>query len=313
MKQNPLISIIIPVYNAEMTLINCVNSVIHQTYKNIEILLIDDGSNDNSPHICDELSSKYINIKTIHKQNGGVVSARKEGIIQSKGTWIMFVDADDFLLTDTIEQMIKFSNNADIICCDTFYEKKGKIIYQYHNHLLGNERINIHISLLNFYLSGSSWGKLYKKELFRTISWPDETIKIGEDFLTTIALVDQCNRMVVVPKCLYRYVQLDTSAMHKKTPALLESMLLYLKNVHAFYKSAYHEKLLDDANRYILIEYYAYLRYGGNWDKNFISSYPTKRKLPTKISFLYSCFHKSPFLGKLFLFLFDIISHIKNK
>ena len=111
--QKPLISIIIPVYNAEKYLPNCLDSVINQTYKNLEIILVDDGSTDKSSEICDEYAQKDFRIKLIHKENGGVSSARNAGLALVSGDYIAWVDSDDFVAPDYIEYMYKLLKEYD--------------------------------------------------------------------------------------------------------------------------------------------------------------------------------------------------------
>ena len=116
---NETISIIIPVYNVEKYLNKCLNSVIEQTYKNIEVILIDDGSTDNSGKICDEYAKNDIRIKIIHQQNGGVSTARNNGLEHATGKYITFVDSDDYIEKEMIETMAKkiMKKNADIVIC----------------------------------------------------------------------------------------------------------------------------------------------------------------------------------------------------
>ena len=101
-----LISVIVPVYNVEKYLDECVNSILDQTYSNIEILLIDDGSTDNSPNICDFYEKQDNRVRVIHQQNGGLSLARNIGIEKSQGDFIVFVDSDDYISTDMLEVMI---------------------------------------------------------------------------------------------------------------------------------------------------------------------------------------------------------------
>ena len=108
MIDNCKISIVIPVYNVEKYLQECVDSVVKQSYKNIEIILVDDGSKDNSPKLCDELAKTDDRIKVIHKENGGVSSARNVGLANAEGEYIAFVDADDFVLADSFIRALKY-------------------------------------------------------------------------------------------------------------------------------------------------------------------------------------------------------------
>lgn len=119
----PLISVIVPVYNVGEYLEQCINSIIKQTYSNIELILVDDGSTDSSKDICDEYERYDYRIKVIHKKNGGLVSARKKGVLAAKGDYVSFVDGDDWIDTDTLQKLIKVGNGADIItyaCCEEY-------------------------------------------------------------------------------------------------------------------------------------------------------------------------------------------------
>lgn len=305
MQKLPLISIIVPIYNAESTLKECINSILNQDYPHIEIILINDGSKDNSAQLCENFKARHDNIITIHKTNAGVLSARKEGVSRSHGEWIMFVDADDTIEPQTISIMQRESEDSDIICCNTVYKKNGVIYNYFNNKVQGTSKLDFHKSLLNFQLSGSTWGKLYKRELFKNIKWPDEDIKIGEDFLTTIALIEQCTKIKIKPYYLYTYVQLDNSAMHKKSEQMLNSMLKYIKETEKFYHLKYNDILIKDVNTFILTEYYAYLRYGGKWDKNFVKSHVIEgyNDLPYKITSLYKIFQKNYILGRTYISL----------
>ena len=111
-----LVSVIIPVYNVEIYLRECLQSVIGQTYKNLEILLIDDGATDNSGKICDEIAKEDQRIKVFHRENEGVSAARNFGIEQASGGWIFFVDSDDLLMQNTIELSMQYVKPEDDIC-----------------------------------------------------------------------------------------------------------------------------------------------------------------------------------------------------
>ena len=114
-----LISVVVPVYNVEKYIDKCINSIINQTYKNLEIILVDDGSPDNCGKICDEYAKKDNRIKVTHKENGGVSSARNIGIKNATGDWLTFVDADDWIENNFVEQLLKIGNqeNAEIVLC----------------------------------------------------------------------------------------------------------------------------------------------------------------------------------------------------
>ena len=129
------ISVIIPVYNVEKYLYRCVDSVLGQTYYNIEVILIDDGSTDSSPEICDEYQKRDKRVKVIHKKNSGAASSRNIGLSSAKGDYIAFIDSDDYIELDMYENMMKINEeyNCDIVLCDCYKENKTKREIFTHN------------------------------------------------------------------------------------------------------------------------------------------------------------------------------------
>lgn len=153
------ISIIVPVYNVENELARCIDSLVRQTYKDIEIILIDDGSTDSSATICDEYEHKYSNIKVIHKKNGGLSSARNCGIINSSGTYLLFVDSDDYINVKTCEKFAEAvkKDKVDIVVGEARKTENNKITLYKHdsfekNKIYNNKQyINIAIKNNEFY------------------------------------------------------------------------------------------------------------------------------------------------------------------
>ena len=139
MEDYGLISVIIPVYNVEKYLRQCVDSVLAQTYQNIEIILVDDGSTDSSGHICDEYSIQHNRIKILHKQNGGASSARNYGLKHAQGDYVYFLDSDDFLINNAIEKMIvcAANNQADLVFIEakSIDEHGNEVKSNYHYHM----------------------------------------------------------------------------------------------------------------------------------------------------------------------------------
>ena len=129
MEKQLLISVIVPVYNVKEYLSKCLETIINQTYNKLEIILIDDGSNDGSGKICDVYEKKDSRIKVIHKVNGGLSSARNDGIATANGAYIIFIDSDDYIektmIMDLYESAIK--NNSDIVCCGKYIHKNGNV------------------------------------------------------------------------------------------------------------------------------------------------------------------------------------------
>lgn len=219
-----LISVIVPVYNVEKYLPQCIDSILNQTEKNLEIILVDDGSLDNSGKICDEFSKKDDRIVVIHKKNNGLSSARNAGLEIAKGNYIGFVDSDDWLDKSMYEVLLKLlkENNSDISCCDFFKTANSNDSIPHIDNEIINSYNNIE-SLNNFYnglytQTVVAWNKLYKRELFKDISYP--VGKIHEDEGTTYKLYYKANKITYTNRPLYYYRitpnSITTSKFNKK-------------------------------------------------------------------------------------------------
>lgn len=211
---NDKISIIVPCYNIERYVKNTINTIISQTYKNIEIILIDDGSKDNTPYILDALKCNDYRIKVIHKENGGVSNARLEGVKCATGEWIAFVDGDDRIEPNMYEILLKNAKkyNADISHCgyrmvypdghSDLYYGTGKVIKQSNYE-------GIYDLLSGEYIEPGVWNKLYRKSLFDLIDksplW-DSKIRINEDFLMNYILFRNAECSIYQDIPLYQYV-----------------------------------------------------------------------------------------------------------
>ena len=205
---NDLISIIVPVYNVEKYLNKCIDSIINQTYKNIEIILVDDGSTDNSGKICDEYLLRDSRIKVIHKNNGGLSSARNEGINISSGEYIGFVYSDDWVEPNMYEEMYKkiLYSNADIVDCGYWKEYENKSI----KYISANEVKFCGENLLQkCYLSNlvqpEVCRKLYKRYIFNNVKFPLN--KYYEDAFIFIPTLNIIRLFIIIPSALYHYRQ----------------------------------------------------------------------------------------------------------
>jgi glycosyltransferase involved in cell wall biosynthesis len=176
---NPLISIIIPIYNSEAFLDKCIQSAINQSYENIEVILVDDGSIDSSGEICDNYATIDNRVKVIHKNNGGLVSSRKTGLIASTGEYVLYIDGDDWIELDIIknyvDQVIKF--NADVVISSHIVNLEGLedvLVNSLPVGVYDKEKLKsiVYPKMLctgNFSQFGIftySWGKLYKKKYY---------------------------------------------------------------------------------------------------------------------------------------------------
>lgn len=210
-------SIIVPIYNVEKYLSDCVNSLIQQTYKNIEIILVDDGSPDNSPLICDNYAKLDSRIKVIHKKNGGLVSARKAGAESSTGDYICCVDGDDFIDLNYIQHMNDIIDNwdVDIVCCGYHLTTSKKTTDIRVNALEGYyDKEKIKKSIFPYLIMGDKgdyflptvWSKAIRRDIYikNQIQVPD-SISMGEDGACTIPCIIDANSMFISPECKYYY------------------------------------------------------------------------------------------------------------
>ncbi len=205
----PAISIVVPCYQVEQYLDRCVKSLILQTFDNIEILLVDDGSTDKTPELCDNYAIKYSKIKVIHKKNGGLSDARNVGIEAAKGRYICFIDSDDYINSSYCEIMFDIAEkmNVDIVVCG--YRKVFK--YEYYNcsnnnlpEIMSGEEA-VRQLILTDKLMNYAWNKLYRIELFDDIKYPFG--KRWEDIGVTYKLFDKSKRIAYISNKLYYYMQ----------------------------------------------------------------------------------------------------------
>ncbi len=211
-----LISVVVPIYNVEEFLEKCVDSILSQSYSNLEIILVNDGSKDNCLKICRDYELKDSRIVVIDKENGGLSSARNAGIDKATGKYIMFIDSDDYIEKTTVEKLYNniSSNGADISICNFFYSYKNENI---RNNAILNTTIDDESKFSYLYGKYSlqtiiSWNKLYKRELFNEIRYPDGLIH--EDQYIICDLLDKSKKInYMTDEFLYYYVQRDNSIM----------------------------------------------------------------------------------------------------
>ena len=221
------LSIIIPVYNTEQTLEKCVGSVLQSSLNNFEIILVNDGSTDNSANICESYKSSYPEqVLVIHQKNQGLSAARNAGLSIAKGQYITFIDSDDFLKESYIEELYKnlINNLADISIAGFTYYYDDRNIYKNTidmnndkiERLSNEEAINRMYAFQNRYNVSfvTAWGKLYRKSLFDNIFYPEG--KTYEDEFTTYKLYLETNNIVCINKELYIYRIREGSIMSKK-------------------------------------------------------------------------------------------------
>lgn len=233
--QDELVSIIIPVYNKEKYLERCLNTVCSQSYSNVEIILINDGSTDKSLDICNKYIENDSRIRIINQENSGVSSARNIGIKEASGRYISFVDADDYVEPNYIEELVRGIKkyNVDFVQCGTIINDE-KVLYCQDQEMIFSNNKEVTIDFLGRGMSGTIWDKLYKKELLEDLQF-DEKYNKNEDTLFVLEVVKKANTFVRIGLPLYHYT-------YKKSDSLTSSfslekdynLLLYLDSVYAF-------------------------------------------------------------------------------
>ncbi len=220
--QNLKISVIVPVYNKELYLERCLDSVINQTYKNLEIICVNDGSSDNSGKILDEYAKKDDRIKVIHKENGGVSSARNKGLVVATGVFVGFIDSDDYIEPEMFEVLISGIKNdeTDISICGYFDEYSNEIrpvknILPISNEPMKMEDFHKFIYIRDKYRGVASylWNRILRKSVIdsNNIKFDESIIAIGEDFMFLAHYYLKADKVVYNDASLYHYVQLENS------------------------------------------------------------------------------------------------------
>ena len=229
----PLISVIVPVYNAESTLSECVCSILSQKYNNFELILVDDGSKDSSPEICDEYSQKDNRVKVFHKPNGGVSSARNLGISKARGEWLTFIDADDYITNGYLDGVVEQKEDVLIKGYQKF-DHSGIVSGKEAENLLG---ISDFPDFLSQYVTDSllrcPWTKFYKRSLIGDLRFLTD-MKIGEDAWFVFNYLAKCKSFAVLPKGEYmvRLAEEPDEVKYAVTVDYAVRSLQYLKDAY---------------------------------------------------------------------------------
>lgn len=243
--QDKKISVIVPIYKVEKYLCRCIDSILAQTYENLEIILVDDGSPDNCPDMCNEYAKKDKRIIVIHKQNGGLSDARNVGIESVTGEYIIFVDSDDFVSPTMIEKMVEaltISNSDLCICNINYVEENGEAIENKNKKSPIKNGVYSRDDLFGFLVGDgywfyvTAWNKMYRTEIFRNIRF--QVGKYHEDEFLVNKVIDCCDKIVCLEERLYFYVQREGSIMNTTysvknldgVEAKVERLLYYINN-----------------------------------------------------------------------------------
>ena len=204
----PLISVIVPIYNVEKYLRECIDSIINQTYRNLEIILVDDGSPDSCGKICDEYAKKDVRIKVIHKENGGLSDARNAGMYVADGKYLIFVDSDDYMVMEGIEYLYKLisSNDADIAIggVERFNDLDKATVSSSYTGAIKEKTMNKTEAMKDVFLDGcAAWARIYKKSIHNGICFPKG--EINEDEAIVLQILERCTKIVKSNFVVYKY------------------------------------------------------------------------------------------------------------
>lgn len=235
---NELISIIVPVYNVEQYLEKCVNSIINQTYKNLEIILVDDGATDSSGKLCDELAKIDNRIKVYHKENGGLSDARNYGVERATGEYIGFVDSDDYIDAEMYEKLYEAikKENVDVAECNLkiIYPEREELFTEqnYYNVCTKQEYLEEYLKIEKIF--GSVWTKLISRKIAKELLFPKG--KLYEDTYYAYDLINVANSFVLIDSPSYNYLMRENSITNSKfNPRIFD----LIEIVEKFHKTTY--------------------------------------------------------------------------
>ena len=244
----PKISVIVPVYNSEQHLPRCIDSILGQTFTDFELLLIDDGSKDNSDRICDEYAVKDSRVRVFHKENGGVSSARNLGLDNAQGEWIIFIDSDDWISESMLHDMHEkaTSEKSDIVYCDL------KTVFNEHTEVLHIAKYDsIKVNMLNNFIKstfGTVVGMLAKRRLYESnqVRFPIG-VKFCEDFYVAVRLMLFSEKICYIPTAYYCYNrQNEESASYSFSQAHSDSVQwVFMDTIDLFQKEGIYTEYAE--------------------------------------------------------------------
>ena len=248
----PLLSVVTPVYNMSEYLDHCLSTVLNQTFTDFEVLLVDDGSTDQSPAMCDKYAQTDKRIRVFHKKNGGIASARNCGIENAKGEYIVFVDSDDYIHPGMFEYLINAAENekVDIV---VFNLKRGTDLSYDWGNLSNQFTAFSGLELIKLSLigkTGKSWmvaDKLFKRDCFNHFRLPEG--RIYEDNATVYRILYDMDRVLVCEDYLYYYYTNESSTVNQKFKLKHLDYLLVLEEMIDFFTNHHEPELLDWANK----------------------------------------------------------------
>lgn len=208
-----MVSVIIPVYNVKNYLIRCVASVLNQTYKELEIILVDDGSTDGSSILCDSLKKKDNRIVVTHKANGGLSDARNVGTAVAKGDFVFYLDSDDFIDENAIEELVKFqkNSNCELVISNYYYTYKDREVvakFEFKDHTI-LDKTEAMEALVTGKIQNFAWGKLINREIALNCKFPYG--RLFEDVFWFHNILNECSKVAIVNRAIVHYYQRSDS------------------------------------------------------------------------------------------------------
>lgn len=252
--ENIEISVIVPVYNVEYYIHNCVKSILNQTFKDFELLLIDDGSTDNSGKICDRYAERYSTVKVFHKVNGGLSDARNFGMKFAEGNYFVFIDSDDFVELNYLAILFSLVKKykVQMACLDSVREYKsdlslvGKKIVAGGDEGVINTKDALKKMLIRDGFGVNAWAKIYSKCLFKSVEFPKG--KLYEDLQTVPYLVADCDQIAFSSLKLYHYVKRSDSILNRQLTNKDLTLISYLSELGVYLEKKFPG--LDEAFKY---------------------------------------------------------------
>lgn len=259
---NQLVSIIIPVYNVEAYIEKCLDSILIQSYPYFEVILVDDGSTDNSLEICRRYAITDKRIKIFNQKNNGPSAARNKGIEASSGEFIQFIDSDDYLEPEAIKSMVEAIKESDMVIApyynireDEGHHRKTRVDYQHHG-LFTNDQLLTHFGeIVDANLFHYIWNKLYRAKYIKDILSFSQSIKIGEDMLFNLDYVKQVHKVTLINQPVYNHIWFNQESIKKKYHPDLFSMRKHIHERTLAFLNAYHA--FDGFNKKVVEQLYA--------------------------------------------------------
>lgn len=313
-----LISVVIPVYRVEKYLARCLESVRNQTYRDLEIILVDDGSPDNCGELCDRFAREDARVKAYHKANGGLSDARNFGVERANGEYVTFIDSDDYIAPDYVEYLYQLlqKHDADISCCCMVNTQADRAEYGVNTEIPSEQLLTgweASMALLNqlYTVLVTAWGKLYRRDIVKKFPFP--VGKKHEDEATTCKFYYEARKVAVGNRCLYAYYQNPESITHTKGSALNMDAIWAMEHRARFYEEL-NEKELAAHAWYKLFAYYVLdsKQNGGRCD-GYLRDFKTGRTLLNRTRFDVSLYNISPWGYWQFKKLRNIVSSVRGK